>query len=93
MTLSNRHLSFFIALAYVGGGTIMGAIYWTDFNSLEGIGGYLNNFFLLASFLMEGIMFTERNPFFWVLICQTVLFFISWGTVYLFISIVRSHKN
>jgi hypothetical protein len=69
MKISNRLLSFVIALLYVGGGTIMGAIYWPSANSLEGIGGFINNFFLPVSFLMEGIMFAERNPFFPILLC------------------------
>ncbi len=89
MKISNRLLSFIIALFYVGGGTIIGAIYWTSAISLEGIGGFINNFFLPVSFLMEGIMFAERNPFLPALLCQTVLLFMVWGIVHLVLSVIR----
>jgi hypothetical protein len=89
MKISNRLLSFIIALFYVGGGTIMGAIYWTSTNSLDGIGGFINNFFLPVSFLMEGIIFAERNSFFPVLFCQTVILLMVWGIVHLILSVTR----
>jgi|GEM_PF-4225379 hypothetical protein len=88
--LSNKNISLIISLIYVGLGTIYGLTYWTPANPANGFGDFLFNFFAPVSFLMIGILFAERDPFFFVLITQTITFFIVWGLAYGIICIFRT---
>ena len=90
--ISNKKLSFIISFVYVGTGTIYGLIYWTEFNSTNALSDFLFNFFMPASFLLEGILFAERNPFLLGLLTQIITFFIFWGLVYFVLCLFRFDK-
>ena len=90
--MSNKKLSFIVSVAYVGLGTIYGLTYWTEYNSVNAFSDFLFNFFMPASFLLEGILFAERNPFPLALLTQTTTFFIFCGMTYILISIFRTDK-
>ena len=92
-TISNKRLSFIISFVYVGLGSVYGLIYWTKFNSTNAFSDFLFYFFMPASFPLEIILFSERNPFLLGLLTQVITFFIFWGLVYFIISLFRIHKH
>lgn len=79
IVISNKRLSFIISIIYVGLGTLYGLAYWTYLNPSNAFSDFLFYFFMPASFLLEVILFTERDPFFLVLFTQIFTFFIFWA--------------
>jgi hypothetical protein len=90
--ISNKRLSFIISLVYVGIGTIYGITYWTEYNSTNAFSDFLFYFFMPTSFLLEVILFAERNPFLLGLLTQTITFFIFWGLFHFVLSLFRIDK-
>ena len=91
--ISNKRLSFIISFIYVGIGTVYGLIYWTEFNSTNAFSDFLFYFFIPASFPLEVILFSERNPFLLGLLTQAITFLIFWGLVYIILNIFRINQN
>ena len=91
--MSNKRLSFIVSLFYVGIGTIYGLTYWTELNTTNAFSNFLFYIFMPASFLLEVILFSERNPFILGLLTQVITFFIFWGFVYSVLNIFRIDKQ
>jgi hypothetical protein len=88
--ISNKKLSLFISSVYVVLGTTYGVIYWTPANIF---GKLLFYPFMPVCFAPIGLMFTERNPFFLILITQTITFFLIWGLVYFGLHLFRKSAS
>ena len=87
--MSNRKLSFIITFLYVFVGTLYALIHMNNPGWGKGLEDVINDIFLPASFFMELIMFVEKNAFLYVLISQTIVFFLLWAIVYLVVSVFR----
>jgi hypothetical protein len=86
--MTNKRLAFLISATYVGLATIFA------FYSMENLisEGVLFYFFLPANFFAQLIIFTERNPFAWLLISQLVTLGITFLLVYAVISSIKKSK-
>ena len=91
--ISNKRLSFIVSIVYVGIGTIYGLTYWTEFNMTNAFSNFLFYFFMPTSFLLEIILFSERDSFLLGLLTQVITFLIFWGFVYSVLSIFRIDKQ
>jgi len=94
--ISNKRLSFYITLAYVGLGTIFSLMYWTYSNPMlinETFGQILFCFFLPTSFISIGIIFTVRDAAFFILITQTITFLLIWAFIYAIIKAFRKEQK
>lgn len=94
--ISNKKLSFLIALLYVGLGTIYSYSYWHPDSSIvtnETLGNILYYFFLPVSFFPILIIFTEREPFLYILISQTIALLLLWPCFYLLTNLFRKESK
>jgi len=83
--ISNKRLSFYISLTYVGLGTIFMLSYWTSANPIglnATFGIILFCLFLPVSFISIVIAFAEKDSGVIILIVQTLLLFIVWAIIY-----------
>jgi len=87
--MSNRKLSLIIAFVYVVLGTFYS--YYAINNMISD--GIIYYIFFPVSFLPQLILFTERDPFVYILICQTITLAITSIFLWFFISIVRANKK
>ena len=83
--ISNKKLSFYLALFYVILATIY--TYWAMTNLVSD--GFLYYIFFPATIFPSLILFTEREPGIFLLICQTITFFIIWLLFWFFIHLFR----
>jgi len=94
--VSNKILSLFGAILYVGIGNFLGIIYWTNMNPIrfnETLGEVLYLIFLPCTFFTSIILFTERSPLFLIMITQSIIFLIVWGIFYFILWLIRNDKN
>ena len=87
--MSNRKLSFIIAFIYV----ILGTLYsYYAMNNLisDGIIYYI---FYPVSILPQIILFTERESFLYIFICQTITLVIMTLLIWSLISVLRKEKK
>jgi hypothetical protein len=90
--LSNKRLSFWIAIVYVGLGTIYSFSYWT-YPIIGTFGDILFGFFFPVSFFPIVVFFTERKPFFYLLVSQTIVLLAIWTVMYRLIHFFRKEKS
>lgn len=86
--LSNKKLTFIGALVYVMLATIYS--YWAMSNLISD--GILYYLFFPATIFPSLILFTEREPVFMILICQTITFLLIWPLFWLIVHLFR-HDN
>jgi len=94
--ISNKRLSFYITLVYVGLGTIYSFIYWSSWNPIglnDTFGMILFCIFLPTSFISISILFTVRESAFYILIAQTITFALVWAFVYAMTILCRKEKT
>ncbi|MES2575248.1 MAG: hypothetical protein V4572_09920 [Bacteroidota bacterium] len=87
--LSNKKISFYIALAY----TILATVYsyWAMANLVvDGIFYYL---FFPATIFPSLILLTERESGFMILICQAITLLLIWGIFWLFLHSFRDENK
>ena len=89
---SNKIISFIFSLIYVGLGTIYALTYWTEVHTEMGLNGFLFYFFMPSSFILEVILFAEKDPFLLGLLAQVTTFFFIWGLTYCVALIFRKDK-
>lgn len=87
--ISNKKLSFFIALAYVALATFYS--YWSMRNLVSD--GVLYYLFYPASIFPDIILFSEREPWFMIVICQIFTLFLIWPLIWMFTALIREIKN
>lgn len=75
----------------MGLGTIYSGFYWTNYDvSFPSDSNILFNIFMPVGFIPIGIIFAESEPFFWILISQTLTLFFIWGMFFGLITIFRT---
>jgi hypothetical protein len=86
--MTNKKLAFLISATYVGLATIYA------FYAMENLtsDGFLFYFFLPANFFAQLIIFTERNPFLWLLVSQLITLGITFLLVLTVVYSIRKNK-
>ena len=87
--LSNRKLAFYVAFVYVLLATIYS--YWSMSNLVSD--GILYYIFFPASIFPSLILFTEREPGFMILICQSITLLLIWAIFWLLINLIRTNNK
>ena len=81
--MSSKKLAFIIAFLYVGLGTIYSFIYWTNYAlAFPEDSKILFHFFAPVSFFPITVLFTEKNPLFFILISQSIALLLMWSLAY-----------
>ena len=89
---SNKKISFIFSLIYVGLGTIYALTFWTEANTELGFNKFLFYFFMPSSFILEVILFAQKDPFLLGLLAQIITFFFIWGLSYCFAVMFRKDQ-
>jgi hypothetical protein len=76
--MSNKKLSLLFSGFYVGLGTLYSCLYWTGYSILIPTGTFLYYLIAPVSFFPILIIFSEAEPFLYILIFQLITFFIIW---------------
>lgn len=88
--LSNKKLAFIVTLLYISFATIF--IYLVkDIDT--GFNRFLFILFLPATVFPELILFTEREPWNMIFICQLITLFILWPAFWLIIHLLRDDNK
>jgi len=94
--ISNKRLSLYISLTYVGLGTIYSLLYWTAGNPMsinETFGNILFFIFIPVSIVSIGALFTSRDPGFFIVITQIITFLLVWALIYGITSVFRKEPK
>jgi len=89
--VSNRILSLLISFLYVVLGLIPSLLFWNGTNIPLPFDRILNALFP-ATFFTNVILFSERNPFGYILIEQIIVFLLAFALSYFILSIFRKTK-
>jgi len=91
--ISNSWLSFAYSLLYVSIGTLLGFLYWTDYNPIqlsETLGIVIYLLFFPSSFPIILLLYFEREPYELILVIEISIFLFIWLILFLFMSLFRS---
>lgn len=91
--MSNKKLALIISGIYVGLGTIYSCLYWTGYGILIPPNTILYYFIAPVSFFPILVMFSEPEPFLYVLLSQLVAFVITWFISFVILSMFSKMKQ